>query len=236
MKAILKSDAFQSCVAWLLSKYLSFVFYTTRWKFENFHILQDYIDRGEPFIAAFWHNRLAMMTYGWKNKKIPFYMIISLNSDGRLISRIIKDKKIATISGSSSRGGDQVIRDAVLRLQEGGYVGITPDGPRGPRYSCAEGIVQIARLAKVDMIPATYSIKRRKVIGSWDKLIFPLPFSKGVFKIGEPVEYEAYLKDDKVEEAREEFRKRLMDITSEADKSCGHEPFEPGKPRRRHVA
>ena len=49
------------------------------------------------------------------------------------------------------------------------YIGITPDGPRGPNMRCSVGVVNLAQLSGSPIIPVTCSSTRRKIIPSWDK-------------------------------------------------------------------
>ena len=94
-----------------------------------------------------------MMPYCWNPQK-TIYMLISQHRDGQLIARTVGHFGIKTAAGSSSRGGARALRTMVKALSKGEYVGITPDGPRGPRRRARDGIVRVARLFGVPVIPA----------------------------------------------------------------------------------
>jgi lysophospholipid acyltransferase (LPLAT)-like uncharacterized protein len=49
------------------------------------------------------------------------------------------------LSGSSTRGGAKALLGAIKALQNGVDVAITPDGPKGPMHTIADGIVMIAQ-------------------------------------------------------------------------------------------
>ena len=224
LKKWLRTDGFVNFVTWLGAKYTYFVFKTTKWQFVGEENIKPYWQDNKPLIGAFWHGRMAMMCYSWKSKQ-DFYLMISAHRDGRLISKLIDNLGFKTITGSSSRGGSEAMRSAITTIKNKSSVGITPDGPRGPCYKAHDGIISIARLAQVDIIPATFSCTKRKIAKSWDKLIFPLPFGKGVIMYGKPIKYEEIKDKDKVEEARFELEKRLIDLCNESDKMCGHTPI-----------
>jgi hypothetical protein len=79
-------------------------------------------------------------------------------------------------------------------------------------------------------VPATYAVSRRKVLGSWDRFIVALPFSRGVILIGAPIDAGAG-EPDAVRLALEE---RLNRLCEEADRRVGAEPILPaGRDERR---
>src|SRR5439155_20611141 len=95
--------------------------------------------------------------------------------------------------GSTRRGGLGALRTMLKRLEDGECVGITPDGPRGPAMRASSGIVNTARLSQSPVVPIVFATSRRRVLGSWDRFHFPLPFRLGGFLWGEPIEIERYL-------------------------------------------
>ena len=86
------------------------------------------------------------------------------------------------------------------RLKEGDCVGITPDGPRGPAMTASIGIVNVARLARVPIVPITYATSRRRVLATWDRFHLALPFGRGVYLWGEPIEIAAELDEAGLEQ------------------------------------
>ena len=88
------------------------------------------------------------------------------------------------------------------RLEDGDCVAITPDGPRGPAMSASAGIVNVARLARVPIVPIAYATSRRRIAATWDRFHLALPFGRGVFLWGEPIEIAAELDDAGIERAR----------------------------------
>ena len=108
----------------------------------------------------------------------------------------------------------------IRALKEKKSIGITPDGPRGPRYQVHPSIIQMARLGEAVVFPVSYSSTRGKFMGSWDRFFLPLPFGKGVIMYGAPIEVIGSSKSD--EELRLELEDALKELTRQADAYCGH--------------
>ena len=101
-----------------------------------------------------------MMPLSWKKEK-KINMLISEHPDGQLISKTVKYFGINTIYGSSSKGGTKAIRNIIQSLKSGESVGITPDGPRGPRMKINSAIIKIASLTGYKILPLSCSVKNR---------------------------------------------------------------------------
>jgi len=226
VKRIGKSDQVRGLLCWLGSLYIRLVRLTGHWTIEGGEAARAHWAEGKPFILAFWHGRILMMPYCW-NRAIPIHMLISQHRDGQIIARTVSHFGIQTIAGSSSKGGSAALRAMLKALKGGECVGITPDGPRGPRMRASEGVAQVARMAGVPVIPCSFSAKRRKLLGSWDRFQVALPFSRGVFVWGEPITVPA--KADAGEQAAllARIEAELNAITDRADALMGHEPVAP---------
>jgi lysophospholipid acyltransferase (LPLAT)-like uncharacterized protein len=72
-------------------------------------------------------------------------------------------------------------------LARGEHLVMAPDGPRGPRREAAPGIAQIAALAGVPVLPCAAQTSRRRVLRSWDRMVVPLPFARGVMVCLPPI-------------------------------------------------
>jgi lysophospholipid acyltransferase (LPLAT)-like uncharacterized protein len=154
-------------------------------------------------------------------------MLISRHPDGQLIARTVAHFGIRTVAGSSSRGGGAALRLMVKALKAGDCVGITPDGPRGPRMRASEGAIHVARLSGAPLVPAAFGARARKVLGSWDRFVVAAPFAGGAFVWGEPIEVARDADDAAIERARRTLEDSLNAVTAEADRLCGQEPVEP---------
>ena len=226
VKTIGRLSAVQSLLAGAAAGLIGLVRLTTRWQVVNEQAAKAAWAGEQPLIVAFWHNRLAMMPYCWPSAR-PFHMLISAHPDGRLIAKTVAHFGIDAVAGSSRRGGAEALR-ALVRLAKGGAsIGITPDGPRGPRMRIREGALALARLSGVPIVPAAVSVRRRIVLGTWDRLIVALPFSRGAMVWGTPIAVPRDADDTMLAHLHDHFEQELNRVTAEADAMVGHAPIEP---------
>lgn len=225
-KDVLKSEGVRSVLCWLGAQYIRFVYWTTRWQVIGQDAPKELWARDEPFILTFWHNRLLMMPFCWNRKK-SFNMLISSHRDGVIISSIVRRFGISTTVGSSSKGGGPALRVLVKLLKSGYSVGITPDGPRGPRMHAKNGAIATAKLSGRAIMPITYAIASGWHMNSWDHFFVPRPFSKGVILWGEPIYIAQDQSKSDMEDLRLDLEEKLTSLSRRADEMMGREPVEP---------
>jgi lysophospholipid acyltransferase (LPLAT)-like uncharacterized protein len=226
VKSLTRSSPVRAALCWLGSLYIRLVHASGSWRVEGGEIPAGFWQRDVPFILAFWHGRIMMMPFCWRRDK-PINMLISHHRDGQIIARTVSHFGIDTVAGSSSKGGSAALRGMLRSLKSGISVGITPDGPRGPRMHASEGVVQVARLSGVPVIPCGFSAARRRTLGSWDRFTLALPFSRGLFVWGEPILVAHDADSAAMEAARRAIEAGLTSVTQAADRAMGHPPVEP---------
>jgi hypothetical protein len=172
--------------------------------------------RGERYIHAFWHGRLLLMPYSYRGSRIT--ILVSEHRDGEYISRTMERFGFHTTRGSTTRGGARALRAAVRRMREGYDLGITPDGPRGPRQRVQPGVIEAARLSGAPIVPVTFSAHPAWEAGSWDGFQVPWPFARGVFLYGEPLSVPRGAGAGECEEARRRLEEAMIEQTRRADR------------------
>jgi len=225
-KRMVRSEAAQSGLSRVAAGYIGLISLTSRFRTIGREQADDHIRDQRPFIAAFWHGRLLMAPAGWP-RGAPLKVIISHHRDGEFITRTAARFGVEAVRGSTSKGGAKALL-AMLRVIKGGeFVGITPDGPRGPRMRAQMGAVVLAQMSGVPIIPATYAVSRRRIAGSWDRFIIPLPFSRGIYLWGSPVTVPRDADAEILEAKRLELENELNRLCDEADGMVGVAPIEP---------
>lgn len=227
LKQLVRSEAGSRIACWLIQLYLRLVYATGRWQVVGVDTALALSARRQPFVAGFWHGRLLMLPFVWQ-RMAPLHMLISQHADGRLIAGAVRYFGIEWIAGSSNLGGQEALRAMVQCLKAGNCVGITPDGPEGPAMRANAGIVAVAWLSGAPILPVTYATARRRILGSWDRMLLPLPFSRGVFLCGELIEVPKKLDKAAMEAWRLRVEEQLNALTAEADRLMGHEKVAPG--------
>lgn len=196
-RRLIRHPASQAAISRLLGLYLALVFRTTRWTLLGQEHLQAALGAGagRPILAAFWHERLPMMPMLWLRARaaeprlagVQAHVLVSRHRDGRFIGEVVRRFRLVMVHASTSRGGAVGMRVLLRVLGRGDMVVITPDGPRGPRRRAAPGVAQLAALAGVPVLPCAARTSRLRVLPSWDRMLLPLPFARGVLVLGPPV-------------------------------------------------
>lgn len=162
-----------------------------------------------PSIYAIWHGELLMAAaaYTYYTKRKTIDTIVSNHFDGELVARLMQLFGGGTIRGSSSKGGVSALRGALKALQKGRDIGITPDGPRGPRHSVADGAAALAMMKKVPIIAMSCHPTSYWSMKSWDQFCIPKPFCTLEFSFSDPF----YVHELSLEEAKSLIQKRLLE-------------------------
>ena len=166
---------------------------------------------GKPVIFAFWHGRMIIMPPVYRKvcgkEGKDAWIMVSRHWDGELIARTVRPFRIFAARGSSTRGGREALEILIEKACQGHTIGITPDGPKGPRYTVQPGVVKIAQLSGTPIVPLTWAARPRWVATSWDRFQVPVPFSRVSVLFDEPF----YVPDSDGTEAFERARARLAE-------------------------
>jgi lysophospholipid acyltransferase (LPLAT)-like uncharacterized protein len=225
LKRMLRSEAGQAVLSWILARFIQLTAWSIRWERPPTDGSAVVHEPDQPLIAIFWHSRILQMTESWPMTK-PLAMLQSPHPDGKVIARAIQRLGFQTIWGSSTKGkgGAAGLRNLIKGLRGGLSIGITPDGPRGPRMHLGPGVVAAARLSGAPVVPGAWNTKHRKALGTWDRMLIARPFSRGVILWGEPVHVPKTLTPEEFEDYRLLIETRLIEVTNQADLHFGHEP------------
>ena len=175
---------------------------------------------GQPLIYAVWHGRIVMMPWlnAWLRRTRGARraaVLASRSRDGEIVSRFVARFGLATIRGSSSRGGADALRQLVATVRAGEDVAVVPDGPRGPRRQLQPGVVTLAALTGAPIVPLAFAARPAHRLASWDEQLVPWPFARGVLVFGETI---AVPRDVDRERAVKEVERALNDTTADADR------------------
>jgi len=173
-----------------MGRYLWLILHTNRWSLEGAENFAPH-GAGAPAVFSFWHEYLSLMpALAMLARRLPNYRprpihtLVSRHRDGQFIGAVVRQFGIEPVAGSTSRGGAAGLLRLRRLLLDGGMIGITPDGPRGPRRQAAEGVAQLAALAGVPILPCAAGTTRRIMLNTWDRMALPLPFGRGVVVCG----------------------------------------------------
>jgi len=203
-------------MGWVLRILVSGIGGTLRWRIEDpAGLLANTPERS--CIFAFWHNRIFLLPYLFRKhwhtrRRDRVAVMVSASRDGEQLTRVLSKFNLICVRGSSSRRGKEALREMTDLVNLGYDAGITPDGPRGPKYHCQDGVISLAQLTQAPIIPVSWDVSRKVTVNSWDGFMVPLPFARATLRIGAPVVVGAEASDTAREEKRVELEKVLKEL------------------------
>lgn len=173
----------------------------------------------EKIIFAIWHNRLVLSIILYQRYVVKFAperrmaAIVSASKDGGFLAHILELFHVEPVRGSSSRRASQALREMITFGERGLDLAITPDGPRGPCYSIQEGVVSVAQLTGLTIVPVSYRVNWKIRLKSWDRFQIPLPFACCEITSTTPVRIPREATDAEREAIRVKLEKDMQAIT-----------------------
>jgi lysophospholipid acyltransferase (LPLAT)-like uncharacterized protein len=208
--------------AWLVYALVRVVFVTLRRRWpRGVGPIAD--PQAGPVIVCLWHNRLALCATayhaavklggGRKTPPVPgIAALVSASRDGGFLSAILDRFEIEVARGSSSRRGPQALLELTSWAERGYDLAITPDGPRGPCYVLQEGIMSLAQVTGLPIMPFSYHLNWKLQLKSWDRFQIPLPFARCDLVIGPTVRVPREATDEQREALRQQLEKTMREL------------------------
>lgn len=183
---------------------------TTRFDVEGRENWESAMANGQSPIYTFWHNRVFLGTYFFRNRNIV--VMTSRSFDGEYIARFIQRFGYGAARGSSTRGGTGALIDMIRVMRAGRATGFTIDGPKGPRYVAKMGAVLLAKKTGCPILPFTVNAKNYWEVNSWDRFQVPKPFTNARVIIAPPIFVPGDADDDTLSAIRDELQRVLDDL------------------------
>ncbi|AXX88829.1 hypothetical protein CKA55_03040 [Arcobacter suis] len=192
-----------SVLPYILYLLIKLIYLTNR---KTFH--HPKLNENEAFIFVAWHGDLVSQPINYFNKRPngKVKTMISQSKDGEIIAKVYSLFGIGAIRGSSSKGAAKALISTIREIKSGYDVAISPDGPRGPRFSVASGVVAIAQKSGARIVVLSSKPEKYWQFNSWDKFILPKPFGKVNFYMSEPYD----IVNLEFEEARDFIKNKML--------------------------
>jgi len=168
-----------------------------------------------PGVYIFWHEYIAALLMQWQ--RVPMTLLIGQHRDAQWLSHLADAMGYGLVRGSTSRGGARAIRE-MKQAAETTALGLTPDGPRGPRRELAMGPVWLASRLEMPIYCVAVGIDRAKRFGTWDRFAIPLPFSRVRMVMSSPVQIPTGLSREGLVGVRDSIQKLMDDLHLLADR------------------
>ena len=217
-KKLLKNFFVQNILGFFTFLYIRVVNFTSSIQFENESIPKQFWNNDKPFILAFWHSQLMMIGFSWKKNK-NVNILASGHSDGRFGAIVGKYFNLNNIQ-TSEKNKSVSLRSIFKLLNDNNYIGITPDGPRGPKEIVSEGIIKIAKSSKVPIIPIGFWSSKNFKLKSWDSFLITLPFSKCSFVWNKPLEIPYNIQENQIQHYQKLLQEKINQSVKKAQNNC----------------
>jgi lysophospholipid acyltransferase (LPLAT)-like uncharacterized protein len=178
------------------------------------HVHPERIDDTPQYILTFWHDQMLPLL-GCARWRRPIMVMTSRSKDGDISTAVLVLFGVESARGSSTRGGSTALRAFLHGARAGRNLVFTPDGPRGPARVVKDGVIFAAQASGVPIMPVAYAAKKYKQLRSWDRMIIPMPFSRGVCLYGEPL---VVPRRGDLEEWRATVARTLNELSEEAER------------------
>ena len=165
-------------------------------------------------IHVFWHEYILMAVGCWA--KTPVTMLVSQHPDADWLVRSADHLGFHCVRGSTSRGGTQAIRQ-LKRNSKFSSIGITPDGPRGPRRQMAMGPIFLASILKMPLVPVGFGYQSPWRAKTWDRFAVPKPFLRARAVMGPKIMIPPKLDREKMELYRQGIETLTTQLTTTAE-------------------
>jgi len=170
---------------------------------------EEYLASGKQAILAIYHGRIiGMLRIVPDRSKVT--ILISHHRDGEVVARVAQQMGYSTARGSPTYKAVEGAMQMLKATQQGKSLMITVDGPRGPKYEVKSGVIRIAELAQIPIIPFVC----RPLAGafaswSWDWMMGGFWGCPMLYMVGDPIYVPADISDEKREEYRSYLEKSM---------------------------
>lgn len=158
---------------------------TCRLEVRNREHLDAVLEAKGRSILAIWHETLGIALWYYRNS--GYTTLTSQSYDGELAARVVQCFGLNTARGSSTRGGFAALGDLRKALRRPPGIGLTVDGPRGPRRVAKPGVAILSAVSGIPITTTVFVARPAKRLHSWDRFVVPRPFGRIVCAFGPPI-------------------------------------------------
>ncbi len=167
-------------------------------------------------IFAIFHGRMVGVL-GLVNLRHKLTILVSQSRDGEMIARGVTGLGFTVARGSPSYKAVQGTRELLQAVKQGQSLAFMVDGPRGPIDKVKPGIIRLAQMANLPIIPFVCSARTCWWFPSWDKFMGPLWASPIVYVYGKPIVVPLELNEIEQENIRLELENQMKALKEKAD-------------------
>lgn len=186
--------------------------------------LQRLKESDQPAVITYWHQHhlfVGGLLLREAGGGLPLAFLASRSVSGEVPAGLIRRWGAVAVRGSSTRSAGEALRDmyevvAGRRLS----LAITVDGPKGPVRRFKPGAVLLAKMSRSPILPVCYVARRGFHWPSWDRFLVPMPFTRVVIAVGEPVQVPRDLSLADPSPFCRQLERQLEALEEDADRRC----------------
>jgi len=182
--------------------------------------IDAFIGNEKTCAPAYWHQHHVLcstLVRQWIRRGFKACFLVSGSVDGEVPERIARAWGAEVIRGSANESGALALRDMQAMMKRGYSIVTTADGPRGPKYEIKPGVVVMARIGNVPVLPIGCAADRAWYLDRWDDFMIPKPFARVVMAVGEPYAIPAGVALDAIEPHRLNVQEAVMSLMRESE-------------------
>lgn len=182
--------------------------------------IEPYLDGKAVCAPAYWHQHHVLcssLIRRWFRRGFNACFLVSGSVDGEVPERIARSWGAEVIRGSANESGALALRDMQGMMKRGYSIVTTADGPRGPKYVIKPGVVVMARIGGVPIVPIACAARRAWLLDRWDDFMIPLPFTRVVLAVGQPYAVPPDVALDDIEPHRLSVQEAVMSLMRECE-------------------
>lgn len=167
-----------SVLARIFAGWLRFCHATTRWERDD-AALRAALAQG-PVVLVLWHEHSLMGPAHWPRDAGALSSLRDTSPIGRVSGAVQARFGLAPLAMSTRASNRAASREVLRRMQAGVSLGLTGDGPTGPVRVLKEAPLDWARASGAPVFTYAYAMTRARRLRTWDRMVMPLPFGRGV--------------------------------------------------------
>lgn len=207
-------------IAFFIASYLRLAFKTTSWTTSGAQEMYDIVEQGKPVIIVCWHQRLMYAPVSWDRSKGTACTLRSTSQAGRISGGVQRRLGFLSVAMADEDSNFSSSRQVAKLMRQGVTLGITADGPEGPNRILNSAVLEWSRLSGAPIFMFSFATKGQWLWNTWDKLMFPKPFTKGVL-VHKRWDHAVPRKvtPEELETLRRQLEDDLNALTAETDKT-----------------
>jgi lysophospholipid acyltransferase (LPLAT)-like uncharacterized protein len=172
------------------------------------------LETGNAAVYALYHQNVIGVLGMHPRRRLT--ILISDSRDGHQIATACTNLGFSVARGSAGRGGVRAGLEMVEAAKAGQRLAFAVDGPRGPACEVKIGVVRLAQMCGVPIVPVALASRGAWYMKSWDRFNASSWSTPMVTIYGDPINVPESASDEDLERVRQEVDESMRKLTHSA--------------------